>query len=72
MQGQNSLPLRILRSQWPFRDADEIAKNVRDTFGRFDESDQGRCATVIRYVMEKAAAEGHGYHESGSLVSPAG
>jgi hypothetical protein len=38
------------------RDADRIVKKVRDTFGRFDERDQGRCATIIRAVMEKSVA----------------
>ena len=37
------------------RDADDIVKKIRDAFGRFDESDEGRCATFIRVFMENSA-----------------
>ncbi len=33
-------------------ESNRIAAKIRDTFGQFDESDQGRCASVIRAVMK--------------------
>jgi hypothetical protein len=33
------------------READRLTAKIRDRFGRFDESDHGRCASLIRIFM---------------------
>jgi hypothetical protein len=34
------------------READRLTAKIRDRFGRFDESDHGRCASLIRVFMD--------------------
>jgi hypothetical protein len=38
--------------QYRVSESNRIAARVRDRFGRFDETDQERCASVIRAVMK--------------------
>jgi hypothetical protein len=38
-------------------ESNRLAAKIRERFGRFDESDQGRCASIIRTFMESEASK---------------